>query len=753
MERSLELIRSYRGKSLPLYVVGSLTTLVLALVNIFGVKGLMSLNMAKSIYFGEDTTFNLAIIKRISEGWIYNNTRMGYPFGSSLYDYPIPDFASLIYFKFLSYFGFDPIVILNTYFFVSFPITFIITIAVLRRLNFSIFISGLISFLFTLLPFHFERFSIGHLFYTWYFVVPLYALIALDAADLTSHKIYDTNSRRGIYKLILTSAFLACFGVYYALFGMILLITTGFFIGKRHELNKLKPILISMATTFVTLFLILLPNIIFRIINGSNSLVAARSPVESEVYGLKFVQFIMPNYEHRIENLRRIANSYASSFPLINENMMSSLGVLGSIGLLFLLIKTAQLFAGHSQTSKSVRFYVFNFWVLFMFATVGGFGTVFALAISPQIRGWNRIGIFISFIALLGLATLLRDLHLRVALPKVAASIFATVMLIGGVADAMPRTCESCIKENAKYSKIQSRFVNQIESSLPKGAAVFQYPYAQFPEVPKTNSMDSYSQLEGFIFSEHLLWSSGGIKGGGGDNYLSSLATQSTEFQYQALMKLGFNAVYIDGRGFEDGGSDALRNWKTILKKEPDLVREDGIVSVFILPQQKSPPKKPIRVQYAKELTSFGPNGFTYPTELESELIFSRPGIPSYLQSFSGLSNPETWGRWSDARLSRNVEFVYANPLPNEFELVVNVFGYEANVGKTLQIVSGRISHEIELPRSATIFRFEFDFNDSPNNRITFKIPTPTSPSNYEGSGDNRLLGVGFISMQVIPRD
>jgi hypothetical protein len=71
----------------------------------------------------------------------------------------------------LSLFGLDPVVILNTFFFISFPITFIITMAVVRRLDFSIYISSLISILFTLLPFHFERFGIGHLFYTWYFVL------------------------------------------------------------------------------------------------------------------------------------------------------------------------------------------------------------------------------------------------------------------------------------------------------------------------------------------------------------------------------------------------------------------------------------------------------------------------------------------------------------------------------------------------------------------------------------------------------
>jgi len=497
----------------------------------------------------------------------------------------------------------------------------------------------------------------------------------------------------------------------------------------------------------------LLPNIIFRLTNGTNSIVASRSPVESEVYGLKFVQFILPNYEHRLEYFRRIANSYASNFPLINENMMSSLGLLGSAGLFYLLLKTILIFAGNSKQSKSIKFYVFNFWVLFMFATVGGFGAVFAIAVSPQIRGWNRIGIFISFFALLGLANLLKELQLRLVISKTVTFVFATTLLIGGIADTMPRVCSSCVTGIARYSEIQSSFINQIESSLPAGSAIFQYPYTQFPEVPMTNVMDSYSQLEGFIFSKSLKWSSGGIKGREGDAFFASLAGQSLDFQYETLKKLGFSAVYIDSRGYKDGGSEILKMWKVILNKDPDLVRKDGIVHVFYLPQEKSPFKKPIEVSFAEALTDFGPNGFTYPSSLGSELFFARPGVPSYLRGFSGLSGPESWGRWSDARISRNVEFVFAESLPRQFELVINIFGYEPNIGKTLQIISGQDLHEVRLGRSATIYKLRFDKSVSVRNRITFNVPSPSSPSELNGSGDNRLLSVGFISLQVIPLD
>ena len=746
-------IKDFKFRVFITYLLGSLLTVTLALLNLFGTKGLTSLNLGKAIYFGEDSTLSLAIIKRISEGWIYNNPRLGYPFGSSIFDYPIPDTASLLFYKLLTLLSFDTTTVLNVYFFISFPLTFVITLAVLRRLQFSLYISSLVSFLFTLLPFHFERFEIGHVFYTWYFIIPIITLMASELAGVTPTKIFNINSRSGLIRLITASIVIGCFGVYYSFFGIILLLSAGIFSTKKLEYIKLKPTAIAISTVSLTVFLNLLPNILFKISNTSNSLVAARSPVESEVYGLKFIQFILPNYEHRIEYFRKIANSYGSSFPLINENMMSSLGILGSLGLIYLLYISWQLFAGNKGIANATRFFTFSFWTLFLFATIGGFGAVFAIVISPQIRGWNRIGIFISFLALLSFATLLNVIKERFRVSRYLTPIFAATLMVLGIADVMPKACQVCITGNANYSAMQSSFIKKIEASLPSHAAVYQYPYTQFPEVPKTNTMDSYSQLEGFIFSKKLRWSSGGMKGREGDSYHASLAAQSVDFQYPVLRELGFSAVYIDVRGYKDSGVRMIDEWSFTLKKKPDLIRADKQIYVFFFPRNQTAFRHPISVSKASKLTTFGVNGFTYPADFGSKLDFSKPGIPSYISEFTGLSNPEVWGRWSDARLSKDVQFVFAKPLPNQFKLLFRVFSYGPNIGKYLYIRSGKEVHKIQLRGDSQDYTILFKPDGTSRNRITFQVPSPISPSEVDGGSDNRLISVGFISLEIIPQN
>ena len=42
-----------------------------------------------------------------------------------------------------------------------------------------------------------------------------------------------------------------------------------------------------------------------------------------------------------------------------------------------------------------------------LYGTVGGFGTIFALFVSPQLRSLNRISVFIAFLSLAAVAACL----------------------------------------------------------------------------------------------------------------------------------------------------------------------------------------------------------------------------------------------------------------------------------------------------------------------------------------------------------
>src|SRR5690606_1468092 len=136
------------------------------------------------------------------------------------------------------------------------------------------------------------------------------------------------------------------------------------------------------------------PNILYERQYGPNQEVAVRLPAESEVYGLKLMNLVMPRSAHREPRLAELTEHYNATSPLSNENTTASLGVVGTIGLVMLGFTMLAAMCGKSVACR-LRWLVIVTAILFLFGTVGGLGSLFGYFVSPSIRGWNRISIFI----------------------------------------------------------------------------------------------------------------------------------------------------------------------------------------------------------------------------------------------------------------------------------------------------------------------------------------------------------------------
>ena len=110
---------------------------------------------------------------------------------------------------------------------------------------------------------------------------------------------------------------------------------------------------------------------------------------ESEIYGLKIIQLLLPIPDHRVSFLSEISKAYHTTAPLVNENAIASLGFVGSIGLIISLIVIFLSIFNNSILSKNnnlkliQKLSAFNLAAVLL-ATIGGFGTVFAYLIFPQ---------------------------------------------------------------------------------------------------------------------------------------------------------------------------------------------------------------------------------------------------------------------------------------------------------------------------------------------------------------------------------
>src|SRR5262249_40247177 len=130
-----------------------------------------------------------------------------------------------------------------------------------------------------------------------------------------------------------------------------------------------------------------LPTSIYEKTHGPNGQGGGRSPQESVYYGLKIKSLVLPVPGHRLGGLRHLKERCDRTTP--GEVAMSSLGALGSAGFLFLL---GLVFVRGRRDVKGAdvlrTLSILNVLSLLM-ATAGGFGFLFALLITPEIRAYS----------------------------------------------------------------------------------------------------------------------------------------------------------------------------------------------------------------------------------------------------------------------------------------------------------------------------------------------------------------------------
>jgi phosphoglycerol transferase len=695
-----------------------------------------------------DGLSHLALVKRLSEGWYWNTERLGFPFGSNHLDYPIPDFASITALKLLVEITHSPIAAINIYFVVGYPLAFLSAYVVTRKFDISRTLSFVSGMVYAFLPFHIQRFS--HLFFTWYFVAPLFFLVSIK---LYENRIFD----KGKFviakaKLIALVGFLSLFGVYYVLFGAIVIATTIIVqITKKGAGRSVMFGLYSLFALFFGLFVCVLPSLVYRLKNGVNETAVLRSSGEAEVYGLKLIQLLLPRAQHRISSLGTLNGSYSSSRPLVNENITSSIGFICAVGFLVLLLFQVFRF----KTLCRVKFFQFLgpiSLVLFLFGTIGGLGSLFSSVITGDIRGWNRISIFIAFASLIGIVSVSEHVlsWIRKMWSIELKYVCSALLLVVVYVDQMNGFCVTC-NSDAQITYLQDDvFFKRLEEVLPKNAAVYQLPFMSYPEAPPLNKLDGYGQFSGYLHTDNLRWSYGLIKGREGDNFYRMLSSLSQIDQVAILKRLGFHAVYVDRDGYEDNGEEVVAELMSVLG-QPLIEDSDGRRVVFKVPSQSSENFDGLSAEQiiAKAGIRIENGEIRYMANVEDGIDFSKGGLPSFVKTVSGLSGVEEWGRWSDANLADVVEITFVSPLPKSFSIVVKGSAFGPNIGRELVIVCGKVSRKVLIDSSEFILNEMFHLESEDVNIIKFIPSRPISPKQLGLNEDGRLIAIGLKELKI----
>jgi hypothetical protein len=540
--------------------------------------------------YQQETQYYLMLAKAMEDhGGYYENPSLGAPFGQDLHDFAVgTDRLNLDLLRLLGLVFGNPAAAVNLFFLLTFPLAAAAAYAVFRLLSVARAGAVICALLFALAPYHFER-GEGNLFLSAYWVVPLGAYLIL--ATLTGDPLFRRRDGAGglAYasgRTLMTVAFclaVASTGIYYAAFTALLLMgATLIALVARVGRAAVAGGLISLALILVVVIVHLSPSIAYRWANDVNA-ASERHPRESEIFALKLSDLVFPIDLHRVEPLARFTAEYKAATPIRSEPM--ALGPVAAAGFIALLIAALTALVGRSARAGPplIRHAAAATLLAFLIGTVGGISTVIALLVTPQIRAWNRISIFIAFFAFLAVAVALGALGRKLGpqpLRRVAFGAVLVAVLGFGLYNQITYSHVPPYELAGSYA-LDRTFVREIERRLPPGAAVFELPYAAFPESGQLVGLVENDLLRGYLHSKDLRWSFGAMKGRPED-WADDLAGKPTATVLDAVAAAGFAGLYIDRFGYTDRAA-ALENELRVRVGTEPLVSGDGRHSFFDL--------------------------------------------------------------------------------------------------------------------------------------------------------------------------
>lgn len=564
-------------------VVAVVLMLALMSVIVYVLMDMKNFDLAYPMsYDGGDGMSYLANAVMLTEGsTVVETDRLGAPYGYTGYDFYASSFHGFdnMLLKILVGITNQPALAVNLLFLLLFPMISLSSYFVLRQMRVKqwVAVGGALTYAF--MPYLFMR-GMNHFVLASYYFVPVSILYCVwiyqDDNFMCFNKGFFKNWKN--WFAIILSACIANNGIaYYAFFTCFFLVVTG--LVKTLKEKKLRYFGKACSLIgFVVLFMLisLIPTLNYILKNGVNDEGVVRTIDGVETYSLKIAQLFMPLNSHGNSYLEGIINEYNEAMPLVNENYMSYLGVMGCIGFLILLVVLFLKNMGDDKPFK-VQLEILSLLNIagILLATIGGFGSLFGLLVTAMIRCYNRISIFIAFIAIAAVCILLSVLCDRIwSIEKYGAVVrnciyggFAAVIsfvMLWGIWFQYPGLMYDYMGFK-EYFISDKEFIESIEARLPEGAMIYQLPYHEYPEGGSVNDMNDYDLWVGYIHSKNLRWSYGGVVGREADNWLRTIDNSDIPDMIKKIKEKGFQGIYIDRRAYED---DELYELESKLEKE-----------------------------------------------------------------------------------------------------------------------------------------------------------------------------------------
>ena len=391
------------------------------------------------------------------------------------------------------------------------------------------------SICFGLAPFLFSR-GFTHINITFAYSVPIAMTIGL--------LLYQKGSTflRGwrLFVILAISFYFGGIFPYYTAFFLMIMAFAGLFcLFTEKRISSILPFILIATCAFANFFLLTEPFRHYARENGPNQFAVSRFYSNLQVCALRPVELFLPGSGSRVPILKQLSAFYENQDIFRNkfassESMAAYMGLPAILGFCLLCCMTTYFIFTRRQQLISGWFWFISFFMAF--AVVGGLNGFLGLGKFFLLRSSNRVSIYIVAGCLFFMAILLTRWKKKI--PTFLQALIAFLMVGLAIFEALP-SGGTLRFHNEKTMKSDNELVSKLESIMPNGAMIFNYPVIDFPE------SGNYSFLRPYLFTDKLRFSSGSNKGRSRETWQNEVEKLSPTKMIDELEKIGFGGILV----------------------------------------------------------------------------------------------------------------------------------------------------------------------------------------------------------------
>ncbi|MBN2576668.1 MAG: hypothetical protein JXP73_19035 [Deltaproteobacteria bacterium] len=285
--------------------------------------------------------------------------------------------------------------------------------------------------------------------------------------------------------------------------------------------------------------------------HGPSTAYAGRHLTEQLLFGLRLPDLFFP-IEHPLGLWGRFARARYLIPGIDTNNIAAFLGLVGCVGLFALLaVSVARGMRGRYERIPAESWYVL---VAYLFGSVGGVCMLLGVFGFSWLRASARYSIVILCAVLLWASR-----SFRVPRWPALGSVFWCAAAVFTVFESYDAWEPSRRGPPTAQVLADRAFASELESRLPRGAAVFQLPLMDYPDTLPVAAMRPYEPLRPYLWSRTLRFSFGAHSGRPREQWQAACARKPARDMVAELAGRGFSAVVLHRAGFVDRGR-ALEN-------------------------------------------------------------------------------------------------------------------------------------------------------------------------------------------------